>query len=56
MIKTSLGQQASQVLPPQTGKTISLSSWLCAQGHCHVQAGNGQSQTVNTKLEEHFKI
>ena len=31
--------------------SISLWSWLFAQGNCHVETGNGQTQTFNIKLE-----
>ena len=31
----------SQVILHQTVKTISLWTWLCAQGHCNVGTGRG---------------
>ncbi len=35
---------SSQVSPPQTGKTVSLWTWLCALRHCHDERGKGPSQ------------
>ncbi len=41
----------TQVLSDQTGKTVSLWSWLCVRRFCHVETGKGRTQTIATKLE-----
>ncbi len=46
--------QASQVLPHQTGKTISLWTWLYALGRCHAETGKDQTQTADANLEEDY--
>ncbi len=38
----------------QTGKKISLQTWLCAQGHFCVETEKGLPRTVATKLEAHY--
>lgn len=45
---------AGQVLPQQTGKTISLWIWILALGHCHEETGKAQTETVTTKLEAYY--
>ena len=42
--------QASQVLPHQTGSSMSLWTLLCALVRSHVGTGRGHPQTVSTKL------
>ena len=42
--------QASQVLPHQTGSSMSLWTLLCALVRSHVGTGRGRPQTVSTKL------
>jgi len=52
-VLSGLGQdsvQASQVLPHQTGSSMSLWTLLCALERSHVGKGRGHPQTVSTKL------
>lgn len=38
----------------QSGKTISLWTWLCVWRPCHIETLNSQTQTLTTKLEAHY--
>ncbi len=45
--------QTSQYLSHQTGKkTTSLWSWMCAQGHCHVETGKGLPRCLKYLLSK----
>lgn len=46
--------QASQILSHQTGKTMSLWSWLCGRGLCHVETGKRQTHTVASGVIYHY--
>lgn len=46
--------QASQVLPQKTGESFFFGIHLRIQGHC--QCEKMQTQTIDTKLEEHYYL
>lgn len=37
-------------------KSITLQTWLCALKYSYVEAGKGQTQTVDTKSEAQFTV
>lgn len=54
--RSGLCADQSSSLTPDWEKHFFVELALCSEGLCHVEAGKGQTQTVDTKFEEQFKI